>query len=78
MTTLVKMLIPAGGAMIPAKPAAILAGAGRNLPGRQAIPRAGAEIPLLERFLKSRRPDLKLTAQYAIQYIRERETAALG
>ena len=38
----------------------------------------GAEIPLLERFLKSRRPDLKLTAQYAIQYIRERETAALG
>lgn len=38
----------------------------------------GAEIPLLERFLKSRHPDLKLTAQYAIQYIRERETAALG
>lgn len=32
-----------------------------------------ADIPLLERFLKSRRPDLKLTAQYAIQYIRERE-----
>lgn len=31
------------------------------------------DIPLLERFLKSRRPDLKLTAQYAIQYIRERE-----
>ncbi len=30
------------------------------------------DIPLLERFLKSRRPDLKLTAQYAIQYIRER------
>lgn len=32
-----------------------------------------ADIPFLERFLKSRRPDLKLTAQYAIQYIRERE-----
>jgi len=32
------------------------------------------EIPLLERFLKSRRPDLKITAQYAIRYIRERET----
>lgn len=32
------------------------------------------DVPLLERFLKSRRPDLKLTAQYAIQYIRERES----
>ena len=32
------------------------------------------DIPLLERFLKSRRPDLKLTARYAIQYIRERQT----
>lgn len=31
------------------------------------------DIPLLERFLKSRRPDLKITAQYAIQYIRERK-----
>lgn len=31
------------------------------------------DVPLLERFLKSRRPDLKLTAQYAIQYIRERD-----
>ena len=31
------------------------------------------DIPLLERFLKSRRPDLKLTAQYAIRYIQERE-----
>ena len=30
------------------------------------------DIPLLERFLKSRRPDLKITAQYAIQYIREK------
>ena len=30
------------------------------------------DIPLLERFLKSRRPDLKITAQYAIQYIKER------
>ena len=30
------------------------------------------DILLLEWFLKSRRPDLKLTAQYAIQYIRER------
>lgn len=37
-----------------------------------------AEIPLLERFLKSRRPDLKLTAQYAVQYIREREAASFG
>lgn len=35
-----------------------------------------ADIPLLERFLKSRRPDLKLTAQYAIAYIEERSTAA--
>jgi len=35
------------------------------------------DIPLLERFLKSRRPDLKLTAQYAIQYIREREAEAI-
>ena len=31
------------------------------------------DIPLLERSLKSRRPDLKITAQYAIQYIQERE-----
>lgn len=31
------------------------------------------DIPFLERFLKSRRPDLKITAQYAIRYIRERE-----
>jgi len=31
------------------------------------------DIPLLERFLKSRRPDLKITAQYAIQRIRERQ-----
>lgn len=30
------------------------------------------DIPLLERSLKSRRPDLKITAQYAIQYIKER------
>ena len=30
------------------------------------------DIPLLKRFLKSRRPDLKITAQYAIQYIREK------
>ena len=30
------------------------------------------DIPLLERSLKSRRPDLKMTAQYAIQFIRER------
>lgn len=30
------------------------------------------DIPLLERFLKSRRPDTKMTAQYAIQFIRER------
>lgn len=37
-----------------------------------------AEIPLLERFCKSRRPDLKLTAQYAIQYIRERAEAEFG
>lgn len=35
-----------------------------------------ADIPLLERFLKSRRPDLKLTAQYAIAYIKERSKAA--
>lgn len=34
------------------------------------------DIPLLKRFLKSRRPDLKITAQYAIQYIQERETAS--
>lgn len=34
-----------------------------------------ADIPLLERFLKSRRPDLKITAQYAIQYIQEREVS---
>ncbi len=34
------------------------------------------DIPLLERFLKSRRPDLKLTARYAIQRIREREAEA--
>lgn len=31
------------------------------------------DIPILERFLKSRRPALKVTAQYAIQRIRERE-----
>ncbi len=31
-----------------------------------------ADIPLLERFLKSRRPDLKITAQYAIEYIKKR------
>lgn len=37
-----------------------------------------AEIPLLERFLKSRRPDLRLTAEYAIRYIREREAASFG
>lgn len=30
------------------------------------------DIPLLERFLKSRRQDLKITARYAIQYISER------
>lgn len=30
------------------------------------------DIPYLERFLKSRRPDLKITAQYAVQMIRER------
>lgn len=36
------------------------------------------DIPLLERFLKSRRPDLRLTAQYAIQYIREREAGLPG
>jgi len=30
------------------------------------------DIPFLERFLKSRRPDIKITAQYAIQFIRER------
>jgi len=30
------------------------------------------DIPLLERFLKSRRPDIKMTAQYAIQFIQER------
>ncbi len=30
------------------------------------------DIPFLERFLKSRRPDIKMTAQYAIQYIQER------
>lgn len=33
------------------------------------------DIPLLERFLKSRRPDLKITARYAIQYIKERQAA---
>ena len=32
------------------------------------------DIPLLERSLKSRRPDLKITAQYAIQYIKERNS----
>jgi len=31
-----------------------------------------ADIPFLERFLKSRRPDIKITAQYAIQFIQER------
>jgi len=30
------------------------------------------DIPLLKRFLKSRRPDIKITAQYAIQFIQER------
>ena len=30
------------------------------------------DIPLLERFIKSRKPDIKMTAQYAIQFIRER------
>ena len=30
------------------------------------------DIPLLERSLKSRRRDIKITAQYAIQFIRER------
>ncbi len=30
------------------------------------------DIPLLKRFLKSRRPDLKMTAQYAIEKISER------
>lgn len=30
------------------------------------------DIPFLERFLKSRRPDIKMTAQYAIQFIQER------
>jgi len=34
------------------------------------------DIPLLERFLKSRRPDLKTTARYAIQYIKERADKA--
>ena len=34
------------------------------------------DIPLLERFLKSRRPDIKLTAQFAIQYIRERNASS--
>lgn len=36
------------------------------------------DIPLLERFLKSRRPDLKITAQCAIQYIREREATSFA
>ena len=30
------------------------------------------DIPLLKRFLKSRRPDLKMTAQYAIEKISAR------
>lgn len=30
------------------------------------------DIPFLERFLKSHRPDIKITAQYAIQFIQER------
>jgi len=30
------------------------------------------DIPFLERFLKSRRPDIKITARYAIQFIQER------
>lgn len=34
------------------------------------------DIPLLERFLKSRRRDLKITAKNAIQYIKEREEKA--
>ena len=34
------------------------------------------DIPLLERFLKSRRRDLKTTAKYAIQLIKEREERA--
>lgn len=36
---------------------------------------AREDIPLLERSLKSRRPDLKITAQYAIRYITERDAA---
>lgn len=40
----------------------------------QSIGEAG-DIPLLERFLKSRRPDLKITAQYAIRYITDRDAA---
>ena len=34
------------------------------------------DIPLLERFLKSRRQDLKITAKNAIQYIKERAERA--
>ena len=34
------------------------------------------DIPLLERFLKNRRRDLKITAKNAIQYIKEREEKA--
>lgn len=30
------------------------------------------DIPFLKRFLKSRRPDIKMTAQYAIQFIQKR------
>ena len=33
-------------------------------------------IPLLERFLKSRRQDLKITAKNAIQFIKERAERA--
>ena len=34
------------------------------------------DIPLLERFLKSRRQDLKITAKNAIQFIKERAERA--
>lgn len=36
------------------------------------------DIPLLERFLKSRRQDLKITSRCAIQYINERAKKARG
>lgn len=35
------------------------------------------DIPLLKRFLKSRRPDIKITAEYAIQYIQKRNSHLL-